>query len=66
MVRWYARRLDQKPFGKKQMHYRAYDIRHRLVQADTKRLLHRNAPHRDGDRYVIVRALVLRSVEPLP
>ena len=36
------------------MHYRAYDIRHRLVQADTKRLLHRNAPHRDGDRYVVV------------
>ena len=36
------------------MHYRTYDIRHRLLQADTKRLLHRNAPHRDGDRYVIV------------
>ena len=35
------------------MHYCAYDIRHRLVQAN-KRLLHRNAPHRDGDRYVIV------------
>ena len=36
------------------MHYPIYSIRHRLVQADTKRLLHRNAPHRDGDRYVIV------------
>ena len=34
--------------------HRAYDIRHRLLQADTARLRHRNAPHRRGDRYAIV------------
>ena len=36
------------------MRHRTYDIRHRLLQADTTRLSHRNAPHRGGDRYAIV------------
>ena len=34
--------------------YASYDIRHRVLQADTRRLLHRNARHHGGDRYVIV------------
>ena len=36
------------------MEYTAYDIRNRMVRADTLRLLHKNAPHTDGDRYCIV------------
>jgi hypothetical protein len=36
------------------MRYHTYDIRHRLLQADTTQLPHRNAPHRGGDRYAIV------------
>ena len=36
------------------MRYRTYDVRHCLLQADTTRLLHHNAPHRAGDRYAIV------------
>ena len=36
------------------MRYHTYDIRHRLLQADTTRLPHRNAPHNGGDRYAIV------------
>jgi hypothetical protein len=34
--------------------HHAYDIRHRVLQADTRRLLHKNAPHTGGNRYVIV------------
>ncbi len=33
--------------------YTAYDIRHNILQADTHRLLHMNAPH-VGNRYCIV------------
>ena len=36
------------------MCHRTYDIRHRLLQADTTRLPHRNAPHHGADRYAIV------------
>ena len=36
------------------MRYHTYDIRHRLLQADTTRLPHRNAAHHGGDRYAIV------------
>ncbi len=36
------------------MEYTAYDICNKMVRADTTELLHKNAPHTDGDRYVIV------------
>ncbi len=34
--------------------YTSYDIRNKMVRADTLHLLHKNAPHSGGDRYVIV------------
>ena len=61
------------------MLYDTYDIRNRLLQADTKNVLHKNAPH-VGDRYVIVlfnkdmnykgtdmckRSTAIRNAEPL-
>jgi len=35
------------------MHHHSYDIRHKIVQAETSTLHHKNAPH-IGDRYCIV------------
>ena len=35
------------------MHHHSYDIRHKIVQAETSTLYHKNAPH-IGDRYCIV------------
>jgi hypothetical protein len=34
--------------------YTTYDIKHKVVRADTCALLHRNTPHATGDRYCIV------------
>ena len=34
--------------------YTSYDIHNKMVKADTLHLLHKNAPHSGGDRYVIV------------
>lgn len=36
------------------MEHTAYDIRNKMVRADTLHLRHKNAPHTDGDRYCIV------------
>lgn len=35
------------------MHHRSFDIKHKIIQAETSTLLHKNAPH-TGDRYCIV------------
>ncbi len=35
------------------MHHRSFDIKHKIIQAETSTLLHKNAPHK-GDRYCIV------------
>ena len=35
------------------MHHRTFDIRNKIIQAETSTLLHKNAPHK-GDRYCIV------------
>jgi hypothetical protein len=34
--------------------YNSHDIRHRLIRADTHKLLHKNNPHDGGSRYCIV------------